>query len=258
MKTQLTTLLPSWSGQHLIIAPPQYNPFVKSSFWDTCFRCPLIYALRFIAKLQYPVIPSVSSLLSRRCPSTVARFIIAVHIISINAVLRRGRFSHVGKKRLKAVSPSIANFNSPPAVVFPFFGRWVAASSFHVRPRPISFCPSHSMLFSGPRFFITQASARQCIARLESISPKSFFGSTVAPAIPARSRPCRSCEGYNRKPSKLLPRQVFDTLGRYNIFSHCLFTVGNWLGLDSCLPHGSRLSFNYTKTPAATTMEVLV
>jgi hypothetical protein len=24
------------------------------------------------------------------------------------------------------------------------------------------------------------------------------------------------------------------------------------------LPHGSRLSFNYTKTPAATTMEVLV
>jgi hypothetical protein len=75
----------------------------------------------------------ICALLSIRCPSTVARFVVSVVVDPIYRVLPTWARAHVGQKVLKGILPSSTHTNTAPAIVFVFnvFG---LAASLHSAP----------------------------------------------------------------------------------------------------------------------------
>lgn len=65
---------------------------------------------------QATVASLIAALLLLRGPADVARLIIAVHVNSVEAVIRRWLRSDVVKKGLEGIRPTLANGNAAPAV----------------------------------------------------------------------------------------------------------------------------------------------
>lgn len=80
----------------------------------------------------------VAHLLTARCPSHVARLIIAFWIrIAVNFTSWR-TLAVIGQKFLVRIEPRLIHCNSFTAVVLPILMIWIGASTFHAAPNSIS------------------------------------------------------------------------------------------------------------------------
>lgn len=238
-----------WSRQCIVSAPSLGYSVTQRARLHAYFFGPLRNAFcLFVIGHKY-VSRRIPALLFRCGPSAVLGSVIPVAVDSVNAVFRGGRFSHVFQEIFKLV-PAFADLYPSAPINFPLSRLGVETSSFHPGPRPVNPCSKHSMLWSAD---MMRASTGICVARQQRIGSNYLCGATVTEAFPDRHDVAllnAACVPRDKKPSKLLPRQIFDSLGQYNIFSHSLFTLGNWLDAWLCLQHGHALSFNYTSEAA--------
>jgi hypothetical protein len=99
-------------------------------------------------KLPLPS-PAIPGLLAFRCPSHIARFVIA---IVVDAIKRQISWTptHIVEKQFKAVSPFLAYGNSSATVIMKVRISWICASLNHGAPNMIfrSWCivPAVTML----------------------------------------------------------------------------------------------------------------
>lgn len=82
--------------------------------------------------------PTIYPLLVSRCPSAIARFVVAVRVNAINRVFHGRAFPHVRHEVLE-LHPPIANRDAPRPVVVEAGSLSVKASVFHGLPRAIGF-----------------------------------------------------------------------------------------------------------------------
>jgi hypothetical protein len=78
----------------------------------------------------------VSQLLFARSPTAILWIIIAVIILSVQG-MTFGAFSHISQEVFKGFQPSWTDLYSASAVVVIAFLIWIAAATFHVRPRTV-------------------------------------------------------------------------------------------------------------------------
>lgn len=102
------------------------------------------------------------------CPSTVPRLVVPRRVKSVYRVSTSGPRSHVSKKCLKRVQPSVAHFYATPAIEGELAGLRVIATTFHSDPRSV--CRRVALLVRRNRF-IPKTSARSCkaVAQLSRI-----------------------------------------------------------------------------------------
>lgn len=81
--------------------------------------------------------PILSTLLLHSCPPAVFRRIVFVWIYAINRVFSFWPFSHVFKKRLKVMHPTVTDLDSTASPIFKVFVLFVVAPSLHSKPRPV-------------------------------------------------------------------------------------------------------------------------
>lgn len=89
---------------------------------------------------------AVSGLLAGRCPPTIARLVMAVHVDAIDRMLLRWARAHVGKKGVER-EPAITDSNASTAVVGVALGGQGRAALHHSAPRHVS----RRHLARGPR-----------------------------------------------------------------------------------------------------------
>lgn len=88
----------------------------------------------------------VSSLLFHRCPTAIARFVVAVVVLAFNSH-PSWTLTHVGKE-VSEVSPSLADGDSPAAVMFERFAVWIAAPLNHRVPGHVHAGLRHPVLLA--------------------------------------------------------------------------------------------------------------
>ena len=78
--------------------------------------------------------PAVHILLMLRRPTTIAGFVVAVIIDSVDAMRRRRLASHIGEKVGVAFAPPFTDFNPARSIPFIRFDMWYFTSSDHRLP----------------------------------------------------------------------------------------------------------------------------
>lgn len=244
-----STFLFHWSGQCLFFIPSQVgNSVPNRTLRDPKFFGPLAHALGSAIFFQNSIISSVYRLFTNSGPSAIPRLIVSVYIYAINAVFWAWGLAHVSVKSFKTVRPTFADLDASASVMFPPRLRWIAAPRLHPAPCHIWLGFAQSMLkFPVSNQLGVKAPTGFRSAFFQRAFQYRFGDAAITPAIPPWPRLGRTVKAYNRPPSKLLPRQILGTIGQYNTLSHHLLTLDSWLGLGSCLQHGSSLPPNYTR-----------
>jgi hypothetical protein len=131
-------MTPDRSGQRLFNRPPALQSDRDDSNAKSSALAPVGHAQCDSVMGQIPIAARVSRLLSRRCPSAVARFVVAVVINPIEAVQRRTRPCVLTERG--EVGPSFTDANTAASVSFEVgIGRPRAAVN-HCSPGPVFAC----------------------------------------------------------------------------------------------------------------------
>lgn len=137
----------------------------------------------------------VRSLFFGRCPTAVARLIVAVFVRpTVDTSIWR-RFAHIGEKVCEDV-PAFAYAYAAPAIVGVIFDVGVVTAGKHVTPNSVCFSAKPSArvpmdcsrnvslsIFRGYFFFVVTA-ARQCALFAQAIGPNAYLSATIATAQP--------------------------------------------------------------------------
>lgn len=182
------------------------------------FFSPVRDALRSAAESEHSATAAVPSLLIRSGPHAIARFVVAIVVLSFNGMLGGWLVPHVLVERLERVLPSFADCDSTTAVLGILPIALVVASSEHVIPRMVFRRPGLAMS-SGPgkQLLSLEAPAATRVAAIKA-SPTNLFGcSTVALANPVRiSVTTPSVRQHCPATERRMPSQVFCTGGESN------------------------------------------
>jgi hypothetical protein len=133
--------------------------------------------------------PRVVHLFRLRCPSDVARFVVAVVVrVAINGMSGRRRISDVLVKGRKVFAPFFANTDASAAIMPILRAPWIVATSPHTSPRSEDFRLGHSV--SGPWFillekiyFPTSAGTRTSVVKRLTHHPSRLAALTNAKPI---------------------------------------------------------------------------
>lgn len=130
--------------------------------------------------------PIVCLLLSRS-PSAIIGFVVSAWVTSIERLIF-GALTHVGKKILKAVEPSITHSYSGTAISRKRLVVRVLAPFFSCLPRLISLAFGQAMRpRSITKLLAVQASATLRVARLQGVASHRSLGAAIAFAHPINS-----------------------------------------------------------------------
>jgi hypothetical protein len=135
-------------------------------------------------KFNDVIIFFVSALSLSISPSAVFRAVSTVVVYAINGVFAAWAFTHVGKKRFKAVSPSIAHGYASTSVSRVRAHAFYVAPAYHVRPDTVFARVAHPVFYAF-RFivFFSKAAARCANPSNQTAGRNSFFCSAIAFAV---------------------------------------------------------------------------
>lgn len=120
------------------------------------------------------------------CPANIARFVIAVVIYAVNAMVWGRLISNIAIKRLKRIYPFFADLYATTSVVFKAFIGWAITSVFHVLPCFVFRRFGHAMSshsFNGN--FFTKASATLHFFGSKAIGSNRNYVSARTAALPS-------------------------------------------------------------------------
>lgn len=135
-------------------------------------------------------VPPAFHLLPPGCPPAISRFVIAVVIwVAINGVFWRWLEPHIGQEVSEGIIPPLADFYSPPAIVFESLIGWIGTPPAHVAPsKELRTCPSRfSMAVGGFDLrsnIAPQTPTRSSPSTSQTCRPNSFFIPAQAQALP--------------------------------------------------------------------------
>lgn len=217
----------SWRyGHSLLDCPAPYlDAPLNHSRRPSEMTTPLIVSHGLAVPCDSQVVSSIVRLLKWRSPTAIFW---AVWAVAVNAIQRVSIWAwpHVGKKRLKALSPSIADGDAERAVSAITFGRLAQASLLNPRP----YDPLRRSGFSMSRGakaleFAVKATATFGVAILEMGSTYYALLSAVASASPECAFALMAFnERNNGQSSERLTSQVLECWH----YDHILPTL-NWL-----------------------------
>lgn len=107
---------------------------IQRGIIDSRFSRPLGNGLRLSSKGDSDIGARVIGLFVGRCPSAVFRFIRTIYINSVQGMLRRWSWSHVGKKGRETLFPAVANGNPTTSIIGEMPSGWTIAASLHATP----------------------------------------------------------------------------------------------------------------------------
>ncbi len=96
---------------------PSSKPVVKGLFGNAAFNGQVLDHKAFILELVKHISSFVSGLLVHGRPGAISRLIVAIHVISFDAVQMAWRLSHVIYEVLKTFGPPGAHANAATAIV---------------------------------------------------------------------------------------------------------------------------------------------
>ena len=195
---------------------------VERRAWDARIVNPIGKRLGHVADSCHDSSPLVSVLPRHGRPTNVAGFVVTVVVDPIDRQIGCWPPSHVGKKCLVGVAPTVAHPNAAPPVVMKSRMIRVAATRNHAAPHAVLRCRLPVACFPvspgvgsqhNPEF------ATQATARLSSFVCKQFgqyrhFGAACAKASPVRALVIRWHSVENRQSSKCLALKIVQSHGR--------------------------------------------
>lgn len=197
-------ILACFGSQGFFYTPPSFYPTVKSSDIYTILprkhRNSLLYPLPFIVN----VFSFVIALLRICSPSAIFRTIVSVYVDAINTMLWRRTFTHIGKKILKRVTPTVANSYTTCAVVF-----------IMAIVRVVTFLLYRLPCFIFGRFrrsvcnFVHSTSATFSYTAAQRIATYGFLFSAITLAYPFQAFCSFWINRHNYQPAKSLTSQIY-------------------------------------------------
>jgi hypothetical protein len=133
-------------GKTSFVSPPGSLPIGDDLLANAELCGPISRAKSLIAERQKDVGSTVASLFESRCPSAVARLVIAVVVNALKCQLRRG-FSHIGKK-IFVSSPSVANRNPATSIGGIFLFIRIKAALAHAHPQAMRSRAGKAVMFT--------------------------------------------------------------------------------------------------------------
>lgn len=204
----------------------------KTLLSSTCHSRPFNQALPLTTELTIAIRPSVLLLLLTSCPSTVAWFVVAVVVDSIDRVTFRRSIAHISNKILERIFPAIAHFNSSAAVAMVFRAVCVFTAIVHALPDVILGFVAVSMLF-----WVHSAAARSCVSGSQVPPCSRRLVSAIARSANLPKRGLFSIRSCAITPWQFLDnRQSTKSIARidYNFLTHVAFLLNAmWLAIAS-------------------------
>lgn len=152
--------------------------------------------------------PSILRLFLRCGPAAVAWLVITIVVHPVNGVQRRWPMAHIGKEIFKS-QPTVTNFDSSPAIVFPMIAMRVSATSQHSGPYHIfglCFAVARGPMSesqSSCDHFSAEASTTSCVSPTKTFSQGQYFFAAYTSAKPrsftSDRRICRSIHKTNHR-----------------------------------------------------------
>lgn len=177
----------------------------------------------------------IPSLLFVRCPSHVARFVVAIVVDSLKRVLTAWARPHVGVKVCKRLSPAVAYHYATTAVIFICLACGYVAPCLHGQPDIMLASSAAAMRLPGSAVNIAH-----CASTAFAVSPAQVAGvhgtlsSACAATQPHDLSISLAVVRDDRVQTERLTCQVFETRAgwKYNLLSHdvtLLERVAEWL-----------------------------
>lgn len=202
-----------WRKDGSFDAPSFLEPSLNRVTVAAYFDAPLRDSKRLTVERDEFVSAGVVKLLNVARPSAVFFFIATIYINAVNRC-SGWSFSHVGKKVLKAINPSLTNGNPPSAVVGVSESLWVGASLNHVVPRTVCRRTVHPVFLENSRSgFLLETPTGLSFLLSERFASNRHSVSAIAPAEPVCPLPPSRgfiINSFNNKQSKPLTSDVFD------------------------------------------------
>jgi hypothetical protein len=130
------------------------------------------------------VTTSICYLFAARCPSAIIRRVVAVVVDAINRKMRAWPTTHIRQKVCETLLPSLANFNSPSAVIGKCMIVRISASSLHCLPNEVFRMLIEAVLESPSReSFSMKTSAGFSPSSSEAAASNAFLSSAIANAF---------------------------------------------------------------------------
>lgn len=170
--------------------PTFFNALLERSVANSRARGPFDHRKHLIAEPQEVIRPSVATLLCCRCPSHVARLVVAVIVgVTINGMLWAWSRPDVGQERRKIVSPLVADRNAAPSVVSIAGESLIEASVKHALPstefrRLRATVRPMNTPYDCRRQAATTLNDAFTLAATENVGVERSYGSAFTPAVP--------------------------------------------------------------------------
>lgn len=129
-------MAPNRFRQGSLIRPAIVEPLSQCAGWDACPLTPVFGAECDLVAGQHPIARTVAGLFVGRGPFAVARLVVSVVIDAFNHQIRRA-LSHVCKKSLVVIKPSIADGYAAPSVPVESFVVGIATAVTHCGPHSV-------------------------------------------------------------------------------------------------------------------------
>jgi hypothetical protein len=199
--------------EHFVFAPMVVDAKSQPPRWHARFARPFQQCFRLAPHGQEPGIYSsslISALLGSRCPSNIARLVVAV-IVRKSVQRERPRWSvaHVSQKCREIASPFRAHGDSSTAVVFIAGQVGAITAILHRVPRTI-FCCSASLMrgVSSNHDFPVQTSTRLRLASSQAARIDGLGLTAVTSTQPVTCAPAAWCLRDHLQPPKSLSNEI--------------------------------------------------
>ncbi len=201
-----------WRGESFSSCPfTSIYAFSYSVGFNTRSFRPFSYSESFFSESEQSVSSSVSALFFGKTPLTVTW---VVTLIVINSFYRHSGFrfrSHVLKKRLKGILPSLANGNTSFSIRGIAVALGIITALFHSLPTRVFRAATHVMgSFSFDHRFFSQATTTSSMAECKIACCGDNHGSAITSAFPVFST-LLILTSYYYESTKSLIRNIFNS-----------------------------------------------
>ena len=199
--------MPDRLANRVFFAPPGLQSLGDNVWRPSNAQTPLAAGKGFTIK-RYGLMASLITALHRAiCPPAIVRLVVSVDVNPVYGSVFRA-LTHVGKKVLKRLFPSVANCNSSSSVLFKFRVVRVEASLNHGTPSVVGACPEITMF---GHFFSVDAPARLSVSPSQSVCRNNDRAAASAFAQPSRVLFSGINVADNSKSAKGLTGKVFES-----------------------------------------------